>query len=293
MIFEIKNNTSSLKVDSFGAQMQSFTVSDGKELLWQGIPEFWANRSPVLFPIVGALKDGKTMINGKLYEMPKHGLAKINEFTVSRHEAELIELEFVANEETKKAYPFEFSFKVKFELGENSYKTTYSIENKNSIDMPFCVGAHPGFNVPFEDGYNFNDYVLEFAGEENISSPAIITETSTYDYSGKKLDLGNVKTIPLDKEMFSNDVIVFENLNKNQISIKNPQTGKAIEVNFEELPMLGIWKPYDDAPFVCIEPWVGCSTTNLEEDYDFTKKKHCQILKPLEKTQFSFTVEYK
>lgn len=292
MVYEIKNSTVSVKADSVGAQMTSFCLNDGKELLWQGDATFWAKQSPVLFPVVGALRNNKALINGQWCEIEKHGFCRTAQFKLVNQSESEMEFELNESEETLDVYPFKFSFKVKFAVGENSFSTTYTVQNLDQADMPYCVGAHPGFNVPFEDGYGFKDYILEFAGLENISSPVIITDTSIYDYTAKKLELGEVKSIALDNELFSNDVVVFEDFNKNQISIKNPKTGKAIEMKFDEFPMIGIWKPYNEAPFLCLEPWVGSSTTTLEDD-EFTNKKYARVLKSKEKESFTFTVVYK
>ncbi len=292
MIYEIKNETLSVKIDTVGGQMKSFCLSDGTELLWQGNPDFWRSQAPILFPIVGALRDNKATIGSLEMEIPKHGLAKLNEFTLESVKDDEVTLELKANDDTKKAYPFEFSFKIKIALIENGLVTSYIVKNLDDKEMPFFVGAHPGFNVPFEAGYKFEDYSLCFAEKENLSSPVIITETSIYDYTKKKLEYSETDCVALDNELFSNDVFVFENLKKNEISIKNNKTQKAIQMNFEEFPMIGIWKPYNESPFVCLEPWVGCSTTTTE-DNEFTNKKHCQILNSGEEKSYSFTLQYK
>ena len=42
--------------------------------------DFWNRHSSVLFPIVGKLKNEKTIINGQTYEIGQHGFAKDMEF---------------------------------------------------------------------------------------------------------------------------------------------------------------------------------------------------------------------
>jgi galactose mutarotase-like enzyme len=53
------------------------------EFMWSGDPAFWGKRSPVLFPIVGGLKNGSYEYNGQLYKMSRHGFARDMEFDVS------------------------------------------------------------------------------------------------------------------------------------------------------------------------------------------------------------------
>ena len=46
--------------------MQSLRDEKGREYLWDG-SDFWKRHAPYLFPIVGGLKNGETMIGGKVY----------------------------------------------------------------------------------------------------------------------------------------------------------------------------------------------------------------------------------
>ena len=56
MDFCIKNKLLSVTVNTLGAELQSINY-EGKELLWQGDQSIWGDRSPLLFPIVGRLKN--------------------------------------------------------------------------------------------------------------------------------------------------------------------------------------------------------------------------------------------
>ena len=70
----LKSSNCSAKVISKGAELKSLTVH-GRELMWRADPAFWGKTSPLLFPMIGTLKDGKTLINGKEYKISKHGCA--------------------------------------------------------------------------------------------------------------------------------------------------------------------------------------------------------------------------
>lgn len=288
MVFEIKSGNVTAKVTSTGAQLCSLKVGDSNELMWQADATYWTSHAPILFPIVGALKEDKALIGGEYYTIPKHGLVRKSEWDLVAQTENSVELKSCANEDTLKAYPFSYTIKAKYEIVEKGVKTTFTIINGDDKKMPYFIGGHPGFNVPFEGG-NFSDYELEFAEIENLKSPQIITETSIYDFTKSKLEIENKKSVVLDNEMFSNDVIVYDNFKKNEISIKSTKSGKKLTMNFEELKMLGIWKPYNEASFLCLEPWLGCSTTTTEGD-EFTEKTDCQMLEKGEEKSHSFTV---
>lgn len=55
----LKNQFLEVSVASLGAELQSIKDSNGKEYLWDGNPEFWGRRSPILFPIVCGLWQGQ------------------------------------------------------------------------------------------------------------------------------------------------------------------------------------------------------------------------------------------
>lgn len=280
-------------VQNKGAEMNSFYIDGVGELMWQGDPTYWASHSPILFPVVGAVRDNKVVINGEWYDMNKHGFVRPENFELCDSNDTMLEYLYTSNDMTKKSYPFDFAFKAKFEVAEQSVKVTYTVENTGDTDMPFFVGGHPGFNVPFPSDAEsvLTDYEIEFGENETIFSPVCDMVKGIIDYSKTQHHLNDEKTIPLDLEFFKNDAVIYENLSKNEISLKNKNTGSKITMDFSDFTMIGIWKQYNESKFVCLEPWVGCGTTNEEGD-DITDKKYCQTLSPKAKKSFSYTVTY-
>src|SRR3954469_17333498 len=60
-----------------GAELQAITgVHSDTEFMWSGNPDFWGKFSPVLFPIVGALKEDAYYFEGQRYSLPRHGFAR-------------------------------------------------------------------------------------------------------------------------------------------------------------------------------------------------------------------------
>lgn len=87
--------------------------------------------APVLFPIVGALRDNRTCINGEWYEMKRHGVAR-HEFTVTEQGEDYVTLQLTANEETKKQYPFDFVLTVSYYLTGSSITTKFTVKNADT-----------------------------------------------------------------------------------------------------------------------------------------------------------------
>lgn len=291
MLIELKNSSTSVRIDTMGAELMSFMRDDGFELLWQGDGKYWSGRAPVLFPIVGALRNGTATIEGKPYKMNQHGFAKDMEFKVKRQSESFAELFFESCEETKGSYPFDFIFTAEFVLTEKGLKTTFSVKNTGDKVMPFTLGGHPAFNVPMGDGGAFEDYIIEFSHRENQRCPQIDLKGCLIDYRGTGLVLENQNVIPLRHELFSVDALVFDSLNSHTVSIKNTVTSRFLQMTIDEFPMLGIWSSQNSGPFVALEPWTGCATTTEEGD-TLEEKRHMTFLNPGCEKKHSFTVTY-
>ena len=151
MLIHINNENVSAAVETLGAELVSFKGDDGFEHIWQGDPKYWGGHAPVLFPIVGALRNNRTLIKGDWYEMGRHGFARRREFTVVEQREDAVVMQLCSDEETKKVYPFDFRFTVSYILTGSSITTEFKVENTGDEPMPYSVGGHPGFNLPIAE----------------------------------------------------------------------------------------------------------------------------------------------
>ncbi len=291
MIYEIKRNGLTAKIDSLGAQLLSITNENGHEYIWTGDPNYWKGHAPVLFPIVGALREGKTKIGGEWFHMGQHGIARHLEFSLKAQEEDSVSLRLNSNFETKKQYPFEFSLTVSYILHENGYETVFTVENPGDKVMPFAVGGHPGFHIPVDEDATFEEYSICFERPETQSCPSIVVGEGLIDPKTIGFTISGEKEIPLKHDLFYQDALVFKNLNSEKVQIKNRKTGKGVEMDFSGFPMLGIWSAKNDGPYVCLEPWTGCATCTNEGD-EFEKKKNMTFLPSGGKAEFSFSVRF-
>ena len=72
----ISSGELSAEIDPNGAQLSSLKDRNAHELLWNGDPEVWAGRAPLLFPIVGALAGGSYRLGCDRYPLSRHGFAR-------------------------------------------------------------------------------------------------------------------------------------------------------------------------------------------------------------------------
>lgn len=255
----LESSTSQVKINEKGAELCSFILKDvDLEYIWQANNEFWGRHAPVLFPFVGKLKENQYTYKGQTYKMSQHGFARDMTFEVEETTTDSATFLLSSNADTLINYPFEFEFRISYQLADNDLKITYKVTTK-SEEMYFGVGGHPAFNVPLVDNTNFDDYYLHFAPSK--SRFTLPLEGAYINLAEKTLAQTNT-SIQVKRSIFEKDALVLETKGENAFSILSDATDHGVVVTYDELPYVGIWSPYPkEAPFVCIEPWAGIADT--------------------------------
>ena len=288
MLLQLTNNKLYIEIDSLGAQLMSLRDLVGTEYLWQGDEKYWKGRSPILFPVVGSLRNKKTIIDGKEYTIPQHGFARINEFKLKKKLTDSAVYSFSSNQETKKSYPFDFELEVTYTISDFSLIVSFKVMNKDNKSMPFGIGAHPAFNIPILSDENFEDYKIQFEKMENCDSPVIDIKCATIISKERVSALENTNSINLKHELFYKDALVLENLKSRSVSMNSVETGRGIKMDFGGFDFLGIWQAHD-APFVCLEPWTSTATQDVEDD-NLRHKRGIIELSPGESKEFCYKI---
>ncbi len=259
-LFQISNEKITIQVDSMGAELKSLKdVATGREYMWCADPRYWKRTSPVLFPLVGGLKDGVYRLDGKEYRMGQHGFARDMEFRLKSQVAQEIWFTLESNEETMEKYPYPFVLELGYELADRTVVVKWRVKNPAGERMYFSIGGHPAFLCPIEEGTKQSDYMIRLdAGEQVVCS---------------SLDDGlvNGKTVscwlkdgilPITEHLFDGDALVIEHDQAHSVALVKPDGTDYLRVEFDA-PLFGIWSPpKKQAPFICIEPWYGrCDRT--------------------------------
>lgn len=290
MRIKLEGHGRTAEVDPMGGELVSCKDQSGLEYIWQGDPAYWSGRNPLLFPIVGALKDGKILINGREYTMPQHGFARRQTFTLLDQGEGWAELELRENADTLAQYPFPFRLKVRQELTEAGFASTFTVENTGAEPMLFCLGGHTAFNCPLLPGDRFEDYIICFDQRETCVS--LVPEKGLLDRNRAVPFLKNNYILPLKYDYFDTaDTLIFEGLKSTTVSLEHRGTRWGVRMHFAGFPMLAFWtKPNAAAPYLCIEPWHGCSAM-AGEGPEFSDKAHCIVLAPGESRTLGYQVE--
>lgn len=271
-----------------GAELISLKDSKGTEYLMRD-ERYWGYTAPHLFPVVGMLKDGILRHEGQDYPQKRHGFARTMVFTVVSHEEERLVFELTSDESTRKHFPFDFVFKVIYTLKNASLCITYEVENRSGTLLPFSVGAHPAFLVPVHDQESFKEYTLVFEKEEHLERIPIDTTTGLLKRS-RTVFMENTTIIPLSKDLFKEDALIFQHLNSSYVTLMSHGSGSSVRFHFKDFPFLGIWTTEDEAPFLCLEPWAGHADY---EDFqgDYLDKEDNVLLQAGASESFSYTIE--
>lgn len=275
-----------------GGQIASFKPAGGREVIWQADPAVWAQHAPVLFPICGSVKDNQISIGGQVYPMTKHGFTREPVFQVAKQGDDFVELVLTPTEESKPMYPFDFVFHVTYTLQENGFTTTFLVENRSARVMPFCVGGHPGFVCPMEEGASFEDYQLVFPQVEDGLN-ALAPGGYLIDGAEYLPQFHNSDTLPLSYQLFDErDALIFTQLKSRSVDLVHRTSGKGIRFAFPKMEVLAVWtKPGAHAPYLCLEPWHGMPG-QVTESGCFEDKPFATLLQPgrCYKTWFTATV---
>jgi len=289
MTTTIRDGAVEASIDALGAQLMSLRL-DGGEYLWQGDARWWSRRSPVLFPIVGSLRDDRATSAAGEVRLGRHGLARNFEHAVVSSSETSVTYELVSSDETRADFPFDFRLNMAYTVEGGCVEQSFSVTNTGDTDLPFVVGGHPAFNVPAPggEGEDFSDYTLVFERPWTYASPTIDVETGILDFSNRFTLLDDTDTLRLDHRLFDVDTLVFEDVPARTVRLVGPQ-GHGVVVSFAGFDYLGVWSAAGDAPFVAVEPWTGCATATDESDV-FEEKRGMACLAPGETATHAFTM---
>ena len=285
----IRSESAQAVVMSQGAELSSLTDGAGTQYLWQGDPAYWKSRSPVLFPIVGGIrnKTAKTA-NGGTCRMERHGIVRHREFTLTDSTESSAEFTIRSSAETKNEFPYDFEFRVKYSLSGKTLTYAMTAVNRDKNVMPYFVGGHPAFRCPLLDVEQFEDYEVEFPEKEYAACPRALLD-GLVDVNHRSVVLNNEKVFRLDRAWFAYDCQIFDQLKSRSATLRNPATGRGVRLDFPGFDYLILWTSKNGGPFMALEPWTGISTCTDEDDV-FENKRGVKFLAPGEERTHAFTI---
>ena len=252
MTIEIGSDLLRASINPLGAELCSLRDADDRELMTDADPAFWASHSPLLFPIIGELKDGTYRHDGKSDTMPRHGIARRETFQLIDQAPNQLTYRLSDNATTRQSYPFAFNLDATYRIEGASLLMQMTAHNSGNVDLPASFGFHPGFAWPLPYGEARQDHCILFDQPEPaalclLDAGLIANEDRPSPIVGRTLALGD--------DLFNDDALIWRKLESRGCLYGAPQ-GPQLRIDWSDMPSLGIWtKP--GARFICFEPWDG------------------------------------
>jgi galactose mutarotase-like enzyme len=268
----------------FGAELCAWRVG-GVDLIWDIDRRFWDRTAPVLFPVVGATRNGCARVDGHSYPLSLHGFAWEKDFVVSERREDFLRLELAADEETRALYPFEFLFAVEFRLTFGALEHALIVENRGAKPLPYACGLHPAFRWPLAGSKA--QHALVFDEPENPELP-VIAAGGLISFEKKRVPLED-RVLPLAPELFARDAMVFLDTKGSRVAFDNGE-GARVVCEYPDFPHIGFWtRP--GAPYLCLEPWTGHADP---EDFwgELSEKPSMRVLAPGESARHAATFRF-
>jgi len=264
----LSNSELTATINTFGAELISLKNKSNREYIWEGNPNYWGKHSPILFPIVGSLKNNSYCYNNVVYNLPRHGFAREMDFDVIKKTDSTVVFSIQQSTVTLEKYPFQFELQISYTLINSVLKISFKVINNNDVSMPFSIGAHPAFAI----ANDFENYELQFEKSENFVVSKL--ENDLISNTTYTLPLEN-NSMPLTYSLFENDALIFKTIKSKSVTIAENKI-PFLKVQYNDFPSLGIWTK-SQAPFICIEPWLGYADT-IENNGNLEQKEGIQIL---------------
>lgn len=281
MTVTIQNASVKAVISSKGAELQVLK-KDGEDFIWKVDQRFWDKTSPVLFPIVGALKNDQYSFLGNTYSLPRHGFAREMDFQLVSSTENTAQFSLKSNEKTRQMFPFDFELLIDYEIIGTELKVHYAVRNSSHSEIYFSLGAHPAFAVPG----NFEDYSLQFDSEEVLTTHGLSNNLLSGSTQKITTDRG---ILPLNYGVFEKDALIFKNFSIQSLLLLHKNQPK-LKVKFSDFPFLGIWTK-TNAPFLCIEPWFGIAD-HQNSSGNIVEKEGICILEAHQNFSVGWSVEF-
>ena len=256
MTVTLQNQQLTVRIEDLGAQLCSVKNAAGQEYIWKADPAVWGRHAPLLFPVIGRLRDGQYTHKGTTYTIPSHGFARDSLFEVAEQTDVRVVFRLTHSESTLAVYPFPFTLTVTYTLEDNRLVKSCTVENTGGEELLYELGGHDGFTAPLEAGEVMDDYAILLPGVDTLEPYGMDPETFMITPKERKLPLDHGR-VPLKPAVYGLDTIILGDLPQRRAILADKAGRPRVTLDFPDFPYLGIWtqgKPFD-TNYVCIEPW--------------------------------------
>lgn len=263
-MLHLENEFLSVSISEQGAELNSVLYKPNhSEQIWCADPAFWGRHAPLLFPVIGRLRNQQYTLNDKLYSISRHGFARDKQFIVQNVSSDTVELVLQSDTETRKSYPWDFTLTVRYVLKGHTLKREFIISNHSDTPMYYELGGHDAYQLDLSSAA-LTDYYVEFEGiSDEIQTIGMDADgLLTREHHPITLDHGRWYLGP---NAFPQDTLIFDQLPVRRCTLGCTKHPNKITVDFEDFEFFALWSQYKlgkDTPFLCLEPWSALPECN-------------------------------
>ena len=287
----LENDALAVRISSKGAELQS-VVCEGIERMWSGDPAVWGRRAPLLFPLIGRLRDGWYANGGERVDAPIHGFCRDRAFAAEQVSGTHARFETTSDEGTRAVFPFDFLLRVDFSLEGATIVKTHTVENAGEVPMPFELGGHEAYETRLLPGERMADYYVRFEGADALGMFDMDEEgILALPKIEVPLEDGRLTKTP---EQLGIDTVVLENVPGGRVVLASAANPHEVEVEFPDFPYLGIWTKAGqaDARYLCLEPWSALPDA-LFSPRELAEKPGVRVLAPGERATLAYRMTFR
>ena len=269
-----------------GAQLiRLYDKDEKREVLWEGDPKYWGWHSPLLFPNVGGTFQNVIHCNGREYPAKRHGFARHMRFDWREQGRCYTIHRLTSDAATRQEYPFLFELTVTHRLNGRNLTVEWQVENSGVTPMYFTIGGHPAFRLPGNG--RKEAFSLRFPGLSQLNYH-LLSEGGTAEPEVYVLKLPEER-LPLSDRLFERDALILDDAQVQEVQLCWRDGTPLVKLSAPGFSHFGIWS-VSEAPFVCLEPWLGrCDNTGFTGDIS-EKPGICRV-EPHQKFKAYYTIE--
>ncbi len=288
-MYQLENERFCVAINEQGAELSSWiSKKTGTEYVWQADPAVWKRHAPILFPIVGRLKDKTYTVGGKPYQITQHGFGRDLVWQANQVDACCVEFLLQQSDVTKAMYPWDFSCTVRYTLTEDTLRKEHIVTNDSDTDLYYEIGGHDAYTLCWEPDEKITDYFVAFEGVEALH-PILTDENVMLSQRHGSLALED-GCLPITRETFRNDAIIMDDLPVRRVTLGSLKNNRTVTMDFADFPYFAVWSTYQafDVPYVCLEPWSTLPDGGYL-DYAIEQKEGVRLLHPGQEETLVFT----
>ncbi|TZG26407.1 aldose 1-epimerase family protein [Sphingomonas montanisoli] len=274
------------EIAPLGAELVRVTDAHGRDWQWGGDPAVWAGRAPILFPIVGTLRDDMFRWKGRSYSLPRHGFARRSTFEIIDRAEDRVTLRLESSETTLAVWPFAFQLDMIYAVAGTTLTMTAIVRNPSADPIPASFGYHPALLWPLPGDATRDAHEIRFdkpepAAVRRLDADGLVDpEPRPTPIEGDRLALSD--------SLFAEDALILDQPASDRLVYGAPGGGR-VAVGYAGMRQIAFWqKP--GAGYLCIEPWHGLSDP-ADFDGDIFDKPGMAIIEGGGEKSFTMTIE--